>query len=441
MPDLDEVLRNDPDALAKLIAAAQKTKPMEPDLEAVRNRIKGELIYNYKGDQKTTPKQNLAKNVQLVLETDPEFAGKLWTDLWSGARMWGDRELRDVDMTRARIRIGELYHFEPSKQVSFEVADIVADENGKNPVTDYLNSLDWDGVSRVGDWAAQSLDAEDSKLNRMICRKFFIQLVARALTPGCKADTVLTLVGAQGAGKSSVLRALAGGGDYFNDSAIDIGSRQAFIQLHSAWIYELAEFDSIRRKDINTIKAFISALWDKYVPPYGKNVVTQKRHTIFVASVNNPEFLTDPTGARRFWPITVGEDINQDWTKANRGQLFAEAVHLFRKGEPWWLDRGYEKMLKRRHVEHTLGDSIEELVDKWVVQTIGRTFTLAECLTGIHKPNDRVHEMRVSDALRAIGYEKFRRGNRNYWRKSNIINLEDHNTNDDDYEETTGSRS
>ena len=49
-------------------------------------------------------------------------------------------------------------------------------------------------------------------------------------------------------------------------------------------------------------------------------------------------YLKDPTGARRFWPVACHGMIDLQGLKQARDQLWAEAVHRFKAGEPWWLE-------------------------------------------------------------------------------------------------------
>ena len=64
-----------------------------------------------------------------------------------------------------------------------------------------------------------------------------------------------------------------------------------------------------------------------------------RRPSVLVGTTNSSNFLNDPTGDRRFWVLEIPEEhkIDVAWVKANRDQLWAEAIALYNKGEEWWL--------------------------------------------------------------------------------------------------------
>ena len=59
-----------------------------------------------------------------------------------------------------------------------------------------------------------------------VARRFMVAAVARAMQPGCKVDSMLVLEGAQGAGKSTAIRILAGD-EWFSDSLPNVGAKDA----------------------------------------------------------------------------------------------------------------------------------------------------------------------------------------------------------------------
>ena len=161
--------------------------------------------------------------------------------------------------------------------------------------------------------------------------------VARALRPGCKADCALVLEGKQGAGKSSILRVLAGE-DWFYDGLRDMHSKDASAGLRGKWIIELPELSAMRRSDTEGVKAFLSRTEERYRPAYGRTEVVEPRRCVFAGTTNRNDYLTDDTGGRRFWPVVVGT-VDLDALARDRAQLWAETVKLFRGGEHWWLDQ------------------------------------------------------------------------------------------------------
>jgi putative DNA primase/helicase len=220
------------------------------------------------------------------------------------------------------------------------VADTVAvaaRDNPFHPVREYLCSLKWDGERRLHAWLSTYLGAScDPQYLAAIGSKFLISAVARVLSPGCQADHVLVIEGAQGTGKTSTARALAVQGDWFAGNLPDIHSKDAPLQLLGRWIIEIAELKAIRTSQIEATKSFITETADTFRPPYARRSAQFPRQCVFIATTNESEYLRDRTGNRRYWPIRCPR-IDVVSLIRDRDQLYAEAVHLFRSGGPWHL--------------------------------------------------------------------------------------------------------
>ena len=159
---------------------------------------------------------------------------------------------------------------------------------------------------------------EDDELSRTLIKKWAMQCVAllhNSAESPFGADGILTLQGAQGAGKSSFFRTLGASPKFFiGEAQLDASDKDSVSRTTGVWIVELGELDStLKQRDLAKLKSFITNNVDKYRPPYAHHDVSHIRRTSFCATVNDKQFLKDTTGNRRFWTICVNDnDIDLD---------------------------------------------------------------------------------------------------------------------------------
>ena len=335
---------------------------------------------------------------------------------WHSERAYKPRAWTDNDTLSAAEwmqRIG--LHIEPT--VAGQAVEVVAREKSFHPVLEYLNGLAWDGVGRLDKWLTYYLGVDDSNYARAVGARWMISAAARIYEPGIKADCCLILRGEQGIKKSTALGIL--GDPWFTDDLADLGSKDSAMQTAGVWIIEIAELDSMSRAEVNKIKAFMSRRVDRFRPPYGRHVIEAPRQCVFAGSVNESAFLRDATGARRFWPVLC-RSIDTETLYKDRDQLWAEAVHRYKKGDVFWLDDVSLVAEARKHqADHYQHDSWEELVVPWLDRKLDLTeIKISEIMTGPLqlKPNQwsRLEQKRVEDILHVSGYERQASGG---WKK------------------------
>lgn len=212
----------------------------------------------------------------------------------------------------------------------------IATERTFNPLKEWLETLQWDGDKRLDTWLSDYMSAAPSEYVSAVGRCWLVSAVARVYQPGCQVDSMPVFEGPQGCGKSSALRILAG--DYFRDSIPDIHTKDASLQLFGAWILEWSELAGMGRSERELVKHFVSRQVESLRRPYGQHTEDVPRSCVFAGTTNNGEYLNDETGNRRFWPVKVGR-VDLERLKADRDQLWAEAVALFKGGTRWYLDR------------------------------------------------------------------------------------------------------
>ena len=245
------------------------------------------------------------------------------------------RPLEDDDYTAAQAWFNNNGFPKASMEIVRAAVRKVCRHQAFDPLRDYLDGLQWDGAPRLSSWLTTYCGAEPSAYVSEVGRRWCISAVARGFKPGVKADCMIVLEGAQGRRKSSALAALAGE-DWFADALPQMGDKDASSYLRGKWIIEVAELEAMRSQ-MDAIKAFISRQVESYRPAYGREDVYEPRRCIFAGSTNKDDWQRDETGGRRFWPVRVGS-IDVDAIARDRGQLWAEAVHLYRAGERWWLE-------------------------------------------------------------------------------------------------------
>lgn len=357
------------------------------------------------------PKPVLA-NVLAVLRDDPKWASRLAYDAFACDVMLDGKVVPETHATRIAASLSEQYAMDVSSALVAECVRVVAEDRPCHPVRDYLGGLVWDGVARVRDLMRLGFGAEvtpeDEDLVALIGQKFIVSMVARVLDPGSKVDTMLVLVGKQGAYKSTSFETLAGQ-PWFSGSKLDLASKDSFLNLRGKWLYELAELESMRRVDASTSKQWLSQRVDTYRAPYERRAADHKRQTIIVGTTNEDEFLMDPTGHRRYWPVRVVR-ADLTWLRAHRDQLFAEAVALYTSGTTWWFDEDTDeaRRLEAWASPHVISHPWTEAVRDWLAQRKSMApFSAVEALSQavMRSVGDITHGDKVSMAgvLRRLG--------------------------------------
>ena len=222
--------------------------------------------------------------------------------------------------------------------IVFDAIQLAARERIISPIRHYLEGLPPMEVDEAHDFLTEVLNTHFSlrrygehpdaiRYSELVFRKWLISAVARALRPACKADHVLILEGAQGAGKSTAIRILCGDA-YFGDSLPKLDSKDAADYVRGKWIIELAELSSVSKTEVEHVKAFITRTEEKFRPAYGRNEIAYQRRCVFIGTTNRTDYLRDETGNRRFWPIKL-ETVDIKAIERDRDKIWAAAKALY----------------------------------------------------------------------------------------------------------------
>ena len=370
-------------------------------------------------------------NALLILSHDPRWAGLLGWDAfgcvlrWRGDPPWSELEQpsealgtwQDEDATRLVSWLHKNWQMRVSTVIAHGVAAVVGRRAQFHPVLDFLGAKKWDGIIRAEKWLTTYLGAEDTPYTRAVGARWLVSAVARVREPGCQADHMLVLEGPQGKRKSTALRTLCGA-QWYTDRISDPANKDSAAETAGIWIGEFSDLATMRRADVESIKAFVTRRVDRYRPSYGRCVVVQPRQCVFAGTTNEDCYLGDATGARRFWPVLCGQ-IDVAAIERDRAQLWAEAMARYDSGERIWLDT--EELVAAATEEQDaryVGDPWEGTVAEWLETSACQRLVASQggittsdvlgVLSIDTGRRSRADEMRCSALLRRLGWKRGR---------------------------------
>lgn len=245
--------------------------------------------------------------------------------------------------------------------------------------------------------------------------KWLVAVVANAMDDReCRNHTCLVLTGEQGKFKTTFLDLLCPPKlhGYSYTGKIYPQEKDTLTYIGQNLIVNIDDqLKALNKRDENELKNLITCPMVKYRMPYDKYVEEHPHLASFVASVNGNDFLTDPTGSRRFLPFEV---LSIDIEKAKRismDNVYAEAKALLKSGFRYWFDDDEIAELYRESEDFQVQTAEMELLLRCFEEpTEDESYSLmttTEILTylGIYTHQPLVAK-RMGEALKKAGYIK-----------------------------------
>mgnify|MGYP002577348531 FL=1 len=200
------------------------------------------------------------------------------------------------------------------------------------PLEDYLEYLpEWDGKDHIRA-LADTLPTANAQWRNLFYIWFLSMTAHWYRREHLYANSSLPLlVGPQGCGKSTWCRNLLPPSlrMYYTDSIDFSNKRDAELMLTRFALINIDEFDSVS-------SAYQSFLKNVLQKPVVNARQALHRYASFIATCNNYDLLTDPTGSRRFICIEISGTIDNS-TSIDYEQLYAQAVAALKNGERYWF--------------------------------------------------------------------------------------------------------
>ncbi len=322
------------------------------------------------------------------------------------------------------------------------VDDIIKMEAARHryhPIKTYLTTIGmtYNGQNNISLLAAHFEDVtRPHKTFELWLRKWLIGAVAKAMDGARNQNAMLVLDGPQGIGKSYFARWLCSPmPDYFLDDAVNPGDKDSVIRLAMYWIWEVGELGAtIRKADVEVLKAFISRQVVTVRKPYGKIDMVKPALASLIGTVNNSAgILVDTTGNRRFLVATIK---SIDWsytTNIDPNQVWAEAFTAYVKGESWYLSQAEHELSEENNQGYRVPNPIEGYLAKYfeldptdtdpthwtsTAEIVDRLIAM-----GYKGTSTRAIAMEVAAHLGEMGFVKVRKryGKSNVWGYQGVV--------------------
>ena len=234
-----------------------------------------------------------------------------------------------------------------------------------------------------------------------------------------KADhTILTLVSdRQGIYKTTWVQYLLPPclRDYFyNKTNGPHFSKDEMLMMCQYLIINLDEVTGYGGAALRSLKGIVTTPAVDQRPAYGHFVVHHRRICSFTATGNNSAFLDDPSGNRRWLPVTVRSVDSDAIQQLDYEAIYGQALYLLEHGFQYWYDQEEIAVLNEQNKAYEVPDLTAEL--------IGNYFSLPdETHPGVWMNNASIIEVllphtkqtiepqQLGYAMRKLGFERRRR--------------------------------
>ena len=353
-----------------------------------------------------------AQDIQILLDVLPDLRlNKLTSKMEYGPRS-NPTVLAGDDLETLCVRLAvEKQVYIPEQRIRAAVK-YAASMSSFCPIRRYLMECcykdttfpEWDNLGPM-------LIGSDLPMATTILQRWLVGAVARAYEPGCSMSWVPIFIGAQGCGKSQLIRELVPK-DLFAEISVsmDILVKEIY-RLHVAWLIELPEIDNFFSvKNIENFKNLITTRTDETRLPYQSLPISLDRQFVLAGTSNRSEFLVDSTGNRRFIPLEVGEGFETPWRQLSefRDRLWKRAVEEYQKGLRWEITSGEVAGMAEYISQFTVTDPWELLVGKYV-ETKEEVTTTEVLINGLSFSAQVVStrdSKRVSAILTKLGWRR-----------------------------------
>ena len=302
-----------------------------------------------------------------------------------------------------------------------------------NPFKAYLNNLCQsvksvgvqDKKQSVGDRdyiheLAQTVRVKGGEQEQMLwhlyLKKWLVGMVASWISDDVVNNVILVLIGEQGAYKTTWFNYLLPPPlkqYFYTKTNANRMSKDDILTLAQYALVCCEELDTMRPAELNQLKAAVTMPSIDERAAYAHYHEHRKHIASFCGTGNNTQFLSDPTGNRRWLPFEVESIVSPRDHPFHYEGIYSQALALYESGFQYWFTKEEIQELNRHNRQFETPRLEHELVDlyfrKPTDSELGEFMSVARALQMISNGiSQKLSAVNVGRAFSDLGFKRVR---------------------------------
>ena len=289
-----------------------------------------------------------------------------------------------------------------------------------NPFKEYLNNLSKPGEQDYIRELAQTVRVkggeQEQKLWHLYLKKWLVGMVASWISEDVVNNVILVLIGEQGAYKTTWFNYLLPPPlkqYFYTKTNANRMSKDDILTLAQYALVCCEELDTMRPAELNQLKAAVTMPSIDERAAYAHYHEHRKHIASFCGTGNNTQFLSDPTGNRRWLPFEVESILSPRDHPFHYEGIYAQALSLYTSGFQYWFTKEEIQELNRHNKQFETPHLEHELVDLYfrrpIDSELGEFISVARALQMISNGiSQKLSAVNVGRAFSDLGFKRVR---------------------------------
>ena len=257
---------------------------------------------------------------------------------------------------------------------------------------------------------------QEQMLWHLYLKKWLVGMVASWISDDVVNNVILVLIGEQGAYKTTWFNYLLPPPlkqYFYTKTNANRMSKDDILTLAQYALVCCEELDTMRPAELNQLKAAVTMPSIDERAAYAHYHEHRKHIASFCGTGNNTQFLSDPTGNRRWLPFEVESIVSPRDHPFHYEGIYAQALALFKSGFQYWFTKEEIQELNHHNRQFETPHLERELVSLYfrvpMESENGMFMTSARAIqiigTGI---SQKLNPTRVGLAFNELGFQRVR---------------------------------